>query len=142
MFFVMQYLKEKLPKIIVSGVPTVDRVVTTRIDDEDKGNKERKIGKFTCCPPSSRSFSLFFFVVLHLSGNGLRTILGIPGINFAHTKYKYFAILPFFSATVIRSLFRTTHILEAAEVLGIEAARATIIKEVPLHLVDRLEILL
>ena len=86
MYFSMQQLKNSLPSVIVSGIPSVVRAV---ISKDEKDNDKHK---------------------LLIEGTGLKEVMSTPGIDFRNTK--------------------TNHIMEIESVLGIEAARQTIINEI------------
>lgn len=86
MFFSMQTLKKMLPNVIVKGIPTINRAVINK-KQEDESKHE-----------------------LLVEGYGLKKVMTTPGVDFIYTK--------------------TNHIIEMEEVLGIEAARQTIINEI------------
>ena len=85
LYFSIQELKCKLPKVMISGIPTIERAV---INEDEKTNK----------------------LSLLIEGYGLKEVMQTTGIDFRHCT--------------------TNHIMEAEEVLGIEAARRTIINEI------------
>jgi DNA-directed RNA polymerase III subunit RPC1 len=85
LYFSMQELKNKLPKVIISGISTIERAI---INENDKTNK----------------YSLV------IEGYGLKEVMQTSGIDSNHCT--------------------TNHIIETEQVLGIEAARQTIINEI------------
>lgn len=85
LYFNMQELKCKLPKVMISGIPTIERAI---INEDEKTNK----------------------LSLLIEGYGLKEVMQTIGIDSKHCT--------------------TNHIMEAEEVLGIEAARRTIINEI------------
>jgi DNA-directed RNA polymerase III subunit RPC1 len=85
LYFSIQELKSKLPKVMISGIPTIERAI---INEDEKTNK----------------FSLV------IEGYGLKEVMQTNGIDFRYCT--------------------SNHIMEAEEVLGIEAARRTIINEI------------
>ena len=86
MYFSLQQLKNNLPSVIVTGIPSVVRAVISK-DEKDQSKHQ-----------------------LLIEGTGLREVMITPGIDFRFTK--------------------TNHIMEIEKVLGIEAARQTIINEI------------
>ena len=83
LYFVMQQLKSKLPRVVIKGSPGIQRAVISKHATEDRYE-------------------------LAIEGYGLSQVMRTPGIDFRKTS--------------------TNHILETAEVLGIEAARSRIIE--------------
>jgi DNA-directed RNA polymerase III subunit RPC1 len=83
LYFSLQELKTKLPRVMISGIPTISRAIINK--DNNK-------------------------YILLIEGSGLRDVMRTPGVD--HKKCT------------------TNHILEAEEVLGVEAARSTIINEI------------
>ena len=85
LYFSMQELKCKLPKVMISGIQTIERAI---INEDEKTNK----------------------LSLLIEGYGLKEVMQTLGIDPKHCT--------------------TNHIMEAEQVLGIEAARKTIINEI------------
>jgi len=83
LFYALEALKRALPKIIIKGIPSINRAV---INEEKEGLK------------------------LLVEGYGLREVMAIDGVNGLESS--------------------TNHIIEMQQVLGIEAARNSIIKEI------------
>ncbi|KAG4093895.1 RNA polymerase III largest subunit Rpc1 [Neocallimastix lanati (nom. inval.)] len=83
LFYALEALKRALPKVIIKGIPSINRAV---INEEKDGLK------------------------LLVEGYGLREVMAIDGINGLESS--------------------TNHIIEMQHVLGIEAARNSIIKEI------------
>lgn len=86
LFHNIQFLKRALPKVIVSGIPTINRAIITK-NEQDKTSLE-----------------------LLLEGTNLLPVFGTPGVNTRDTV--------------------SNNILEIESVLGIEAARVTIMNEI------------
>ena len=86
-YFAMQMLKNALPNVIVQGIPSINRAVI---------NKQEENGKAT--------YNLL------MEGYGLQDVMGSPGIDGLNTT--------------------TNHVLEVETVLGVEAARTQISKEI------------
>lgn len=84
LFFSLHLLRNNLPKVIVKGIPTVERAVIN-----DLGN-----GKYN----------------LIVEGTNLAAVMGVEGVDGYQTV--------------------SNHVIEAEAVLGIEAARSSIIKEI------------
>jgi DNA-directed RNA polymerase III subunit RPC1 len=91
LFFELQRIKNELPAVLVSGIPTVSRAVINDAGPSDDGLH-------------SKTYELI------VEGTGLRRALIVPGL--------------------VGSKTRSNSVLEVAEVLGIEAARQTIISEI------------
>ncbi|CAG9322593.1 RPO31 [Blepharisma stoltei] len=85
MYFSLQELKTKLPHVMISGIPTIQRAVISA-DEENK------------------NFNLI------IEGYGLYEVMQTQGVDFRKCK--------------------TNHVMESEEILGIEAARNTIIGEI------------
>ena len=84
LLFSLLNLKNNLPQVIVSGIPTIQRAVINKINETDHN--------------------------LLVEGMGLKEVMSTPGVNGTKTQ--------------------SNHILEMEKVLGIEAARVSIINEV------------
>lgn len=85
MYFTLQELKTKLPQVMISGIPTIQRAV---ISVDEEGN----------------NYSLV------IEGYGLNEVMQTQGVDYRKCK--------------------TNHVMEAEEILGVEAARNTIISEI------------
>ena len=85
LYFSMQELKCKLPKVMISGIPTIERAI---INEDEKTNK----------------------LSLVIEGYGLKEVMQTTGIDYRHCT--------------------SNHVMETEEILGIEAARQTIINEI------------
>lgn len=85
LYFALQELKNKLPKVMVSGISSIHRAII---------NEDSKSGKHS----------------LLIEGYGLKEVMQTVGVDHRHCT--------------------TNHIMETEEVLGIEAARKTIINEI------------
>jgi len=85
-YYCMQYIKTHLPGILVSGIPSITRAVITK-----KQTNQSEVEMLA-------------------EGTNLLYVMGIPGVDGAHTK--------------------SNNILEIEETLGIEAARSTIMNEI------------
>lgn len=91
MYFAIQNIRKKLNEVIVSGLPTISRVVINTTDKKVDDNVETLYS-------------------LAIEGTGLDKIIYTPGVDFKHCI--------------------SNNILEVEKVLGIEAARMTIINEI------------
>ena len=88
-FFEIQTLKKIIPTIKIKGLDGIKRVLINKEKDSASGR--------------------FKYAVI-VEGYGLKEIMNMNGVNFAHTG--------------------SNHIMEIEQVLGIEAARQTIINEI------------
>ena len=84
----LQFLKERLPSVVIKGLPTVNRAVI-HIDDSHVGSTKYK---------------------LFVEGDNLREVLATPGVRASKTT--------------------SNNTYEVSAVLGIEAARQTIMTEI------------
>jgi DNA-directed RNA polymerase III subunit RPC1 len=81
-YFAMQLLKSALPKVIVQGIPTVNRAVISEVDGSN--------------PPRYN---------LLIEGYGLREVMGSPGINgYSTTTYVHFPFTCLGSHTVLTTM--------------------------------------
>ena len=63
LYFIMQDLKKKLPKVIIKGIPSINRAVISKTDSKDGSSKYN----------------------LAVEGYGLRSVMNIPGVDGIHT---------------------------------------------------------
>ena len=101
LYFSLEILMKNLPEIIVSGISTVNRVVITEKEIEKKEDDNKKENENT-----KKKEKLYSLTV---EGKGLLEVLQTEGINYIKTK--------------------SNDIEEISKVLGIEAARSSIIYE-------------
>ncbi|KAJ3195946.1 hypothetical protein HK101_010539 [Irineochytrium annulatum] len=99
----MQAWKRALPKVLIKGFPTVGRAIVAMRNPKDEA-EGYLIRIYTC------DSNLRFSYKVMVEGEGLLSVMGTEGINALNTK--------------------SNSILENYKVLGIEAARNTIIDEI------------